>query len=158
MSREHNDALHSLLGQLLSDGWARAESHLAIWPQDQLHLGSEIHVRSPFLEQPFVGHALGLPLWERWDAGLPTPYLRRKAAVAALVEPDVAAVLPRHKEGFTADLAGSTFTDKDTPTLVDLGLARAHTLVTDTATVLTLRALEDWVVGALERGYEPARS
>lgn len=56
------------------------------------------------------------------------------------------------------DLAGSTLTDKDTPTLVDLGLVRAHTLVTDTATVLTLRALEDWVVGALDRGYEPARS
>lgn len=157
-TREYDGALHDLLSELLADGWAHAEAHLAIWPQDQLHLGSEIPVRSPFLEQPFVGHALGLPLRERWDAELPTPYLRRKAAVAALLEPDVAAVLPRHKEGFSADLAGATFTDKDTPTLVDLGLVQAHTLVTDTATVLTLRALEDWVVGALARGYEPARS
>lgn len=157
-SRAYDDALYDLLEELLSDGWAHAEAHLAIWPQDQLHLGPELPVRSPFLEQPFVGRALGLPLWERWDAGLQTPYLRRKAAVAGLLEPGVGDVLPRHKEGFSADLAGSTFTDHDTPTLVEIGLVRAHTLVTDTAAVLTLRALEDWVVGALERGYEPERS
>lgn len=157
-SREYDGALQDLLTELLSDGWAHAEAHLAIWPQDQLHLGSEVPVRSPFLEQPFVGHALGLPLRERWDARLPTPYLRRKAAVASLLEPGVAAVLPRHKEGFSADLAGSTLTDRDTPALVAVGLVRPRTLVTDTATVLTLRALEDWVTGALSRGYEPMRS
>lgn len=157
-SREYDVALHYLLADLLADGWARAETHLAIWPQDQLHLGSEIPIRSPFLEQPFVGHALGLPLVDRWDATQPTPYLRQKAAVASLLEPDVATVLPRHKEGFAFDLGGSVFTDGDTPTLVDLGLVRAHALVTDTATVLTLRALEDWVTGALERGYEATRS
>lgn len=157
-SRQYDGALHDLLSELLIHGWAHAEAHLAIWPQDELHLGSEIPVRSPFLEQPFVGHALGLPPWERWDAGLPTPYLRRKAAVAALLEPGVASVLPRHKEGFSADLSGEAFTDHDTPALIDLGLVRAHTLVTDTATVLTLRALEDWVVGARNRGYEPTRS
>jgi asparagine synthase (glutamine-hydrolysing) len=157
-SRGYDGALQDLLPELLSDGWAHAEAHLSIWPQDQLHLGSEIPVRSPFLEQPFVGHALGLPLWERWNAELPTPYLRRKAAVAALLEPAVAATLPPHKKAFSADLAGSIFTDHDTPALVDLGLVRASTLVVDTATVLTLRALEDWVRGALHRGYEPARS
>lgn len=157
-SQEYDDALRSLLAELLSEGWAHAEAHLAIWPQDQLHLGAEIPVRSPFLEQPFVGHALGLPLSERWDAAQPTPYLRRKAAVAALLEPDVAAVLPRHKEGFAADLGGAVFTDRDTPKLVDLGLVRANALVTDTAAVLTLRALEDWVTGALDRGYEPLHS
>lgn len=57
-SREYDGTLQDLLSELLSDGWAHAEAHLAIWPQDQLHLGSEVPVRSPFLEQPFVGHAL----------------------------------------------------------------------------------------------------
>ncbi|MGY0390530.1 asparagine synthase-related protein [Nocardioides sp. WG-D5] len=157
-SSEYDRALQELLSDLLADGWAHTEAHLAIWPQDQLHVGSEIPIRSPFLEQPFISHALGLPLQERWDARLPTPYLRRKAAVALLLDPGVATALPRHKEGFSTDLARSLFTDHDTPTLLDLGLVRPHTLIRDTATVMTLRALEDWVIGALDRGYLPVRS
>lgn len=75
-SGEYDDALRALLADLLSDGWAHAEAHLAIWPQDQLHLGSEIPVRSPFLEQPFVGHALGL---HSASVGTPDCVLRTSA-------------------------------------------------------------------------------
>ena len=143
---------------IIETGWAQVEAHRAIWPCDRLHASAPVPVVSPFQEQPFVSHALGLPLTARWDARAATHYLRSKAAVASLIDPPVLDVFPPYKEGFATNLRTSTATRYETPRLVEIGLVGADHLITDTAVALTVQALEHWVDGALRRGYAPVRS
>lgn len=134
--------------------WAAADAYDAFWPHDALQSAGSLPEVSPYLHPEFLPIALGLPVTDRYDAALPAPYWRAKAAVVSLLPPTHQAVLPWRKQYFTAALADAV----RAPTRADLSVAaglidpRALRAEHDVATKMTVRAVESWLVGALEAG------
>lgn len=134
--------------------WSAADAHDAFWPHDALPSAGCLPEMSPYLHPDFLPIALGFPLTDRYDAALPTPYWRAKAAVVSLLPGTCQAVLPRRKQYFTAALADAVRSPIRADQSVAAGLLdpRALRVEHDVGTKMTVRAVEVWLDGALEAG------
>lgn len=133
--------------------WARADAHHSLWPHDQLMAAGGLPDASPFLSEPFFGRAINLDPQDKYDAGLPHQYWRMKSTVISLLPPSWRQQLPTQKQYFTAALANHTTTLREAPLSVASGLIDPQALQgADTATWLTVDAVESWLRGAVDAG------
>lgn len=132
--------------------WAQADAFDAFWPHEVI--GSAGHVReaSPFLTEGFLAAAFAVPLAARYRPDLQTAYWRCKSLVLSLMPNQVLPALPRQKSYYTAALAGeAAHLDASAPLrVVECGLINRARLAeeTDTALLLAVSAVEQWLIGA----------
>ncbi|GGT54749.1 hypothetical protein GCM10010271_68270 [Streptomyces kurssanovii] len=143
---------HAMSGR----SWAEADAHDAFYPHEMIPQAGPVAEASPFLTEGFLSAALAVPLADRYRPDLPTGYWRCKSLVLSLAPPGVLHHLPRRKQYFSAALGDQARTlDPDAPLLaVECGLIDRAALrrETDPAALLTLAAVEQWLLGAAERG------
>lgn len=136
--------------------WAGADAHDAFWPHEVIGPAGPVPEASPFLTEGFLAAAFAVPLAARYGPEAPTAYWRCKWLVLSLMPRHALAVLPRRKSYFTAALAGEAAAlDARAPLLaVECGLIDRAALARerDTAFLLVLSAVEQWLLGAVERG------
>ncbi|MET7718475.1 asparagine synthase-related protein [Streptomyces sp. NPDC005407] len=136
--------------------WADADMHDAFYPHETIPAAGPVPEASPFLTDRFVAAAFAVPLADRYRADLPTGYWRCKSLVLSLLPPGMLRHLPRHKQYFSAALGEQARTlDPSAPLLsVECGLIDRAALrgETDPAALLALSAVEQWLLGAIERG------
>ncbi|MGP4001576.1 asparagine synthase-related protein [Streptomyces sp. 8N706] len=139
-----------------SRSWAEADAYEAFYPHETIPAAGGVPEASPFLTDRFVSAAFAVPLADRYRADLPTGYWRCKSLVLSLLPPEMLRHLPRHKQYFSAALGEQARTlDPSAPLLsVESGLVCRAALrrETDPAALLALSAVEQWLLGAAERG------
>lgn len=143
---------HAAVGR----SWAEADAHDAFWPHEVIGPAGPVPEASPFLTEGFLSAAFAVPLADRYRSEAPTAYWRCKWLVLSLMPRHALAALPRRKSYFTAALAGEAAAlDARAPLLaVECGLIDRAALdrEKDTAFLLALSAVEQWLLGAAERG------
>ncbi|MER7112305.1 asparagine synthase-related protein [Streptomyces sp. NPDC000229] len=136
--------------------WAQADAFDAFWPHEVIGPAGPVPEASPFLTEGFLSAALAVPVAARYRPDAPTAYWRCKWLVLSLMPRHALPVLPRRKSYFTAALAGEAAgLDPGAPLLaVECGLIDRTALARekDTAFLLALSAVEQWLLGAHERG------
>lgn len=136
--------------------WAQADAHDAFYPHETIPAAGAVAEASPFLTDRFLAAAFAVPLADRYRADLPTVYWRGKSLVLSLLPPGTARHLPRHKQYFSTALGDQARTlDPGAPLLtVESGLIDRAALSkeTDPAALLSVSAVEQWLLGAAERG------
>lgn len=134
--------------------WAQCDAFDAFWPRAYIPASGPIPEASPFLHEDVVAAARALPLAARYEATMPTPYLRCKAAVVGLLPPHIIPTLPRRKQYYSQALAASVNAPLETPVASAAGLIDPKRLATttDIATRMTAAAIEQWLQGAVAAG------
>ncbi|MET9432299.1 asparagine synthase-related protein [Streptomyces sp. NPDC003036] len=149
---EQRIASHAAEGR----SWAHADAFDAFWPHEVIGQAGPVPEASPFLTEGFLSAAFAVPLAARYRPDAPTAYWRCKWLVLSLMPRRVLPVLPRRKAYYTAALAReATALDARAPLLsVECGLIDRSALARekDTAFLMTLSAVEQWLLGARERG------
>jgi hypothetical protein len=132
--------------------WAQADAFDAFWPHEVIGPAGQVREASPFLTEGFLSAAFAIPLAARYRPDFPTAYWRCKSLVLSLMPPHVLPALPRQKSYFSAALAGEAATlDVRAPLLAaECGLIDRAQLAreTDTALLLAVSAVEQWLIGA----------
>jgi len=138
--------------------WAEADAIDAWWPRSFCPPPGRVEEASPFLDEQFVAAALASPLAARHVSQGSTPYHRMKAQVVELFPSELRAVLPTRKRTYRAALTAAVAGRCVAPVAVKIGLldADAVTSETDTATRMTIGAVEAWLAGAVEAGVSVA--
>ncbi|MEW1640408.1 asparagine synthase-related protein [Streptomyces sp. NPDC093801] len=138
--------------------WAQADAFDAFWPHEVIGAAGQVREASPFLTEGFLAAAFAVPLAARYRPDLPTAYWRCKSLVLSLMPDQVLSALPRQKSYFTAALAGeAAHLDASAPLLtVECGLIDRARLAkeTDTAMLLAVSAVEQWLIGAEQIGAQ----
>lgn len=134
--------------------WASADAYDAWWPRGFRPPVGGVPEASPFLHPDVVAAALALPLADHYDATCESPYLRAKAQVVNLFPAAVWPALPKWKRTYRAALAASVAGRCSAPFAAEIDLldAQAITRGYDTATRMMVRAVEQWLVGAVAAG------
>lgn len=136
--------------------WADADAFDAFWPHEVIGPAGPVPEASPFLTEGFLSAAFAVPVAARYRPDAPTAYWRCKWLVLSLMPRRALPVLPRRKSYFTAALAReAAVLDPSAPLLaVECGLIDRAALTgeKDTAFLLALAAVEQWLLGAVERG------
>lgn len=138
--------------------WSSREALDSLYPYDLLAPAGPTPERSPFLDSQFVALTRSLPLTARYDAGLPTPYQRRKALVVSLYPEWARAHLPEDKQLYRADLAryqAEALTRLPKGRLVrsvELGLVREDATTDDEKGLAWANAIERWIIEAESQG------
>ncbi|MBT2439927.1 hypothetical protein J7E93_07290 [Streptomyces sp. ISL-36] len=136
--------------------WAHADAYDAFWPHEVIGPAGPVPEASPFLTEEFLSAAFAVPVAARYRPDAPTAYWRCKWLVLSLMPRHALAALPRRKSYFTAALASeAALLDARAPLLaVECGLIDRAALIRekDTAFLLALSAVEQWIIGAHERG------
>jgi asparagine synthetase B (glutamine-hydrolysing) len=130
--------------------WAQADAHDAFFPHDPIPPTGPVQEASPFLHEAFLPVALALPLADRYDPALPSPYLRCKAPVVGLFPREAAGVLPQRKQYFSTALTRQADGGRQAPRSVAAGLLDPLALSGDhdPAVLLVVAAVERWLAGA----------
>ncbi|MET9607096.1 asparagine synthase-related protein [Streptomyces sp. NPDC006512] len=138
--------------------WAQADAFDAFWPHEVIGSAGQVREASPFLTEEFLTAAFAIPLAARYRPDLPTAYWRCKSLVLSLMPAHVQPALPRQKSYFTAALAGEAAQlDAGAPLLAaECGLIDRARLAqeTDTALLLAVSAVEQWLIGAERIGAQ----
>lgn len=110
---------------------------------------------SPFVCPAVIAAARQRPLGARYSPLLATRYQRLKAAVVELIPRWARVLLPPHKQYFTNALDAATAHPVSAPHATAAGLLdpEAVSQCTDTATRMTVAAVERWLAGAQASGY-----
>jgi asparagine synthetase B (glutamine-hydrolysing) len=136
--------------------WAEADAYDSFFPfVDDESSRRPIPVRSPFLDAGFIEYALGLPIYCRFDPGLPSEYLRRKAVAAALLPRTALGRFPSAKQTFSTANAANIRAAAVEPVIgreiglinPDVELARLPV-----AELNRVSAIERWLRGARASG------
>jgi asparagine synthase (glutamine-hydrolysing) len=136
--------------------WAAADAYDAFYPHEVIRQAGAVAEASPFLTEGFLKAAFAVPLADRYGPHLPTAYWRSKALVLSLLPRERWWALPAHKQYVSGALArqAARFDPHAVSLAVEAGLIdRAHLIgETDTAVLLAVHAIEQWLRGAVERG------
>lgn len=134
--------------------WAAWDAFHYLWPHDLVRPAGGIPEVSPFLMEPFFSYAVNLPPWVKYTPNCPHRYWRSKAPVLALLSPRFRSAAPHRKQYFSRAIAEAVGRTCDAPLCVASGLVdeRALGQNLDVGLRLTLSAVEEWLVGALEAG------
>lgn len=131
------------------------------WAYDAHPLGAPIRQRSPFVDEPFVRYAFGLPPASRFRAEGPYPYQWYKALHLRLLPAELRPLLPGYKQSYSDAFRRYVFDVlPEGPLLIgELGLIRPMDRL-DLERIhprlpIVVRNVERWVAGALEAGAEP---
>ncbi|MFF3863999.1 asparagine synthase-related protein [Streptomyces sp. NPDC002209] len=132
--------------------WAHADALDAFWPHEVIGPAGPVKEASPFLTEGFLSAAFAVPIAARYQPAAPTAYWRCKSLVLSLMPRHAVPALPRHKAYFTAALKSEASTlDASAPLLaVECGLISRAELARekDTAFLMALSAVEQWLIGA----------
>ncbi|MDH2393755.1 asparagine synthase-related protein [Streptomyces sp. HNM0663] len=136
--------------------WAQADAYDAFYPHETIPQAGPVPEVSPFLTDTFLSAAFAVPLADRYRPDLPTGYWRCKSLVLSLLPPALLRHVPRCKQYFSAALGDQARSlDPSAPLLaVECGLIERAALgrETDPAALLAVSAIEQWLLGAVERG------
>ena len=102
----------------------------------------------------FVQYACSLSLLDRYSADFATLYHRSKALVVDLYPPDIRAALPKTKQLFSHSFERYQQRQLHVERCLALGLIAQKDLDTcrDTSVLRMVQAVEDWILGAEQRG------
>ncbi len=136
--------------------WAQADRVDTFWPRGFSPDAGSVPEGSPFLHPDLVAAGLAVPVASRYDPRPAHAYHRIKPLVVGLFPAQMRAGLPTAKRYYAAALARAVAGPLAAPTAVEAGLldAAAVASCTDTATRLTVAAVETWLAGAVARGYQ----
>ncbi|HWE91877.1 MAG TPA: asparagine synthase C-terminal domain-containing protein [Pseudonocardiaceae bacterium] len=134
--------------------WAAADAFDAWWPRNYRAPTGSLPEVSPFLHPDVVATAVALPLSARYHPGGNTTHQRAKAQVIELFPRTLRSLLPDRKRTYRAALAASVAGRCDTPIATAIGLLDAGAVAreADTATRMTVAAVECWLAGAVTAG------
>ncbi|WP_127201701.1 hypothetical protein [Streptomyces sp. Z26] len=102
----------------------------AAFPRETIPPAGPVAKASPFLHATFLAAALALPLGDRYQPGLPSPYLRCQALP----------VLPRRKQYFKTALAQASASGCRAPLCVQAGPLDGQALAAETDPAVLLPA------------------
>jgi asparagine synthase (glutamine-hydrolysing) len=136
--------------------WAQADWVDTFWPRGFCPAAGGVPEGSPFLHPDLVAAALAVPVAARYDPRPAHAYHRIKPLVVGLFPAQMRAGLPTAKRYYAAALARAVTGPLAAPVAVQAGLLDAAEVAacTDTATRLTVTAVETWLAGAVVRGYQ----
>jgi asparagine synthase (glutamine-hydrolysing) len=134
--------------------WAAADAFDAWWPRNFRPPAGGVPEASPFLHPDVVVAALALSLGDHYGAANKSPYLRAKALVVDLFPPAMRQVLPKHKRMYRTALGASVAGTCAAPLATKIGLLDGQALAqeNDTATLMMVAAVENWLAGAVAAG------
>jgi hypothetical protein len=135
--------------------WAQADRVDTFWPRGFCPAAGGVPEGSPFLHPDLVAAALAVPVAARYDPRPAPAYHRIKPMVVDLFPAEVRAGLPTTKRYYAAALARAVTGPLAAPTAVEVGLLDPAGVAacTDTASRLTVAAVETWLAGAVARGH-----
>lgn len=137
--------------------FAVMEAWSGLFPHQRLRTAGLLRKEDPFLDDEFVRRAIRLPLSRRYDPGHPHSYWRGKSQVIKLLPEGLLPFLPTGKQIFSKAILGRIGSQEVEPVnLIDAGLIRRKFDSSELDPIITARIIEveQWLTGALERGYE----
>lgn len=147
------DLLHGHIEKGLT--WMSAERLDAWWPQPYIPPASSLEEASPFLDTTFISNMRAVPTHELYRPSERTQYHRVKGIITGLIRQHENIWLPPNKQLFSK-MVSEFYNDHDfSPHVIhQVGLLeRDNGLIEqDTKFKMTVRAVENWLRGAIERG------
>lgn len=135
--------------------WAQADRIDTFWPRGFCPPAGGVPEGSPFLHPDMVAAGLAVPIAQRYDPRPAHAYHRIKPLVTTLFPAELQVGLPVRKRYYADALARSVAGPLAAPVCAQVGLLDADAVAscTDTATRLTVAAVESWLAGAVARGF-----